>query len=156
MTDLREAFKLCRELKERSIITWTAAALAKSLIEGGDTSGARRTLTEAAEVTILRRPGPGGAARLRGRRGTLLAEGERDGALEKAQEPWRSSARTARTRTSPPACGGLCGLFGPDAAGGPDEVERARDLLERTHSEQAIREPSLARTQGTPAGRTEP
>jgi hypothetical protein len=34
-------------------------------------------------------------------------------------------------------------VFGADAAGGPDEVERARELLERLHMLQGFREPEL-------------
>jgi hypothetical protein len=35
-------------------------------------------------------------------------------------------------------------LFGADAAGGDEALETARDLLERHHWRQALREPDLA------------
>ena len=44
--DLREAYRLCRELKERSIITWTASALARAFVNAGDPGSARRVLDE--------------------------------------------------------------------------------------------------------------
>ena len=34
-------------------------------------------------------------------------------------------------------------VFGPDAAGGPQEVGRAKELLERLHMLQPFREPEL-------------
>ena len=34
-------------------------------------------------------------------------------------------------------------VFGPDAAGGQQEVERAKELLERLHLLQPFREPEL-------------
>ena len=46
--DLREAFVLCRDLKERALVTWTAAELARVLSMQGDTAGARQVLGDPA------------------------------------------------------------------------------------------------------------
>jgi len=43
-------------------------------------------------------------------------------------------------------------VFGEEAAGGREEVEAARALLERTHSEQSLREPDLVGRQRDPVG----
>ncbi|HEU4355446.1 MAG TPA: adenylate/guanylate cyclase domain-containing protein, partial [Actinomycetota bacterium] len=49
--DLREAYRLCRELKERSIVTWTVRAYAKALVAVGDIAGARQIVDETAAHT---------------------------------------------------------------------------------------------------------
>ena len=140
--DLREAFKLVIELKERSIITWTAAALAKALLDRRDTLGARRVLAEAAQVTNAGGPAPEewldyAAVEV------LLAEGERDEALEKALEILAYERKDGTEKDIAARAWWISEIFGPDAAGGAETVELARDLLERTHSEQALREPTL-------------
>ncbi|HJS26692.1 MAG TPA: adenylate/guanylate cyclase domain-containing protein [Actinomycetota bacterium] len=155
VADLREAFKLCRELKERSIITWTAAALARSLIVGGDTSGARRVLAEAAQVANTGGPAPEEWLDHAGVE-LLLAEGERDGALEKALGILAFERKDGTDKDVAARVWWIAQIFGPDAAGGREEVERARDLLERTHSVQALREPTLVPHTGSLAERAEP
>jgi class 3 adenylate cyclase/tetratricopeptide (TPR) repeat protein len=143
--DLREAFKLCRDLKERSIITWTAAALAKALIDDGDPAGARRVLAEAAEVANTGGPAPEAWLDYAGVE-ILLAEGERDDALEKARGILAFEREDGTDKDVAARVWWIAEIFGVEAAGGADEVERARELLERTHSEQALREPSLVRS----------
>ena len=44
--ELREAFSLCRGLKERGLVTWTAAELTKIQILRGDLSGAVQTMED--------------------------------------------------------------------------------------------------------------
>jgi class 3 adenylate cyclase/tetratricopeptide (TPR) repeat protein len=147
LVDTREAFRLCRELKERSIITWTAASLAKSLIASGDIGGASRVLAEAAEVATAGGPAPEewldyASVEI------LLAEGEHDEALERALGLLAFERRQGNEKDVAARVWWIAEVFGPEHAGGAGEVERARDLLERTHSEQALREPSLV---GAPA-----
>ena len=145
VADLRQAFKLCRELKERSIITWTAAALAKSLVDGGDTASARRVLAEAGQVANTGGPAPEEWLDYAGVE-LLLAEGDREEALEKALEIL-AFERTGGTEKDVAArVWWIAEVFGPEAAGNAEEVERARDLLERTHSAQALHEPRLVRS----------
>jgi class 3 adenylate cyclase/tetratricopeptide (TPR) repeat protein len=140
--DLREAYRLCRELKERSIITWTASALARALVNAGDAGAARRVLDETASVA-----GPHTAA-------TedwldyadveiLLAEGERGAALERALAIMRYERGEGSEKDVAGRVWWISEVFGADAAGGPDEVERARELLERLHMLQGFREPEL-------------
>src|SRR6185369_10376240 len=81
--DLREAYRLCRELKERSIITWTAIAI-------------------------------------------LGYERDEGSNKDVATRVWWISQ-----------------VFGAEAAGGEEEVERARELLERTQMLQPFREAEL-------------
>ena len=81
--DLREAYRLCRELKERSIITWTASALARALVNAGDPGSARRVLDEVESVANVH-TAAGEDWLDYADVEVLLAEGERDAALERA------------------------------------------------------------------------
>jgi tetratricopeptide (TPR) repeat protein len=136
--DLREAVRLCRELKERSISVWATRELVKTLVVKGDLGEARAVLsqstTEAAERAFLESPGFAEAL-------VLLAEGRAEEATVLASEvlgserargwPNEVAARTWWTGT----------LFGADAAGGSAEVEAARERLEDVRWLEAIREP---------------
>ena len=138
--DLREAFKLVIELKERSIIT-TAAALAKALLDRGDILGARRVLAEAAQVTNAGGPLPRSGSTTRASRSCS----PRASATRRSRRRWRSSRTSARTGPRRTSRQGLVDLrvFGPDAAGGAGDG-RARPRPARTDAlEQALREPTL-------------
>ena len=142
--DLREAYRLCRELKERSIVTWTASAFAKALVEAGDTGAARQVLDETAAIASAEGPGSldwlfDADAEI------LLAEGDREVALERArvllrEDRLRSGEKDVAAHVWWVAC-----VFGSEAAGGDEPVARARGLLERFHAEQVLREPDLVR-----------
>ncbi|GBC87014.1 Adenylate cyclase 2 [bacterium HR12] len=143
LEDLREAYRLCRELKERSLITWTAAGLAKALVAAGDTGAARQILAEAA--SSARAEGPGTVDWLLDAEAEiLLAEGERWEALERALEVLRFERERGNPKDVAAQVWWVARVFGPQAAGGAEEVERARELLERLHAEQLLREPELA------------
>jgi len=140
--DLREAYRLCRELKERSIITWTASSLAKTLADAGETGAARRVLAETSPIASAEGPAPAGWL-ADAESEILLAEGDRDAALERAlellaEERARGTLKDVATRVV-----WIAELFGAEAAGGAVEVARARELLERTHALQAFREPMV-------------
>jgi tetratricopeptide (TPR) repeat protein len=142
--DLREAYRLCRELKERSIITWTAGAFARALVEAGDTGTARQVLDETA--TIASDEGPGLLDWLVDAEAEiLLAEGDLEAAVERAREFIGPEHRRSGEKEVAARVWWLACVFGDDAAGGAEEVARARALLEELHAEQALREPDLVR-----------
>ena len=73
----------------------------------------------------------------------LLAEGEREAALEKALSVLRYERDEGTTKDVAGRVWWISEVFGVDAAGGPQEVERAKELLERLHLLQPFREPEL-------------
>jgi len=142
VTDLREAYRLCRELNERSIITWTAGALARALVNAGDTGAARRVLDETDSVASVHTAADEEWLDYADVE-IMLAEGERETALEKALSLLRYERDEGRTKDVAGRVWWISEVFGPDAAGGAEEVQRAKDLLERTKMLQAFREPEL-------------
>jgi class 3 adenylate cyclase/tetratricopeptide (TPR) repeat protein len=141
--DLREAFVLCRDLQERALVTWTAAELARILAMRGDSTSARQVLSDPSARLADGDPGSS----------TALLTAECVVALVEEDGPTaRSKARSAIEAESGP--GGVANmlaaqiwwsahLFGADEAGGEEAVREARDLLERHHWHQALREPDL-------------
>jgi hypothetical protein len=73
----------------------------------------------------------------------LLAEGDRDGALEKAFELLRLERVQGSEKDVAARIWWMGRVFGPDAVGGMEEMERARSLLEETHWEAALMAPDL-------------
>ena len=142
VTDLREAYRLCRELNERSIITWTAGALARALVNAGDTGAARRVLDETDSVASVHTAADEEWLDYADVE-IMLAEGEREAALEKALSLLRYERDEGRTKDVAGRVWWISEVFGPDAAGGAEEVQRAKELLERTKMLQAFREPEL-------------
>ncbi len=142
VTDLKEAYRLCRELKERSIVTWTASAYARALVNVGDVGSARRVLDETAPIAGA--DGPASEDWLdHAEVEILLAEGERDEALDKALAILRYERDEGSSKDAAGRVWWISQVFGTDAAGGRAEVERARELLERTNMRQSLREPEL-------------
>ena len=140
--DLREAFRLCRELKERSIITWTASALARALVNAGDPGSARRVLEEVDSVANVH-TAAGEDWLDYADVEILLAEGEREAALERAIAILRYERDEGSDKDVATRVWWISQVFGVEPAGGEEEVERARELLERTQMLQAFREPEL-------------
>jgi class 3 adenylate cyclase/tetratricopeptide (TPR) repeat protein len=140
--DLREAYRICRELKERSIITWTAAALARAYVSASDPGAARRVLEETASVaseeTVATEDWLDYADVE-----ILLAEGERDAALEHALSILRYERGEGSAKDVAARVWWISQVFGVEAAGGEGEVGRARELLERTQMLQPFREAEL-------------
>lgn len=143
LADLREAYRLCRELKERSIVTWTASALAKALADAGENGLARRVLQETAPHASASGPAPVSWL-LEAEAEILLSEGDREGALEKALELLEHDRAQGNRKETASQVVWVAEVFGPQAAGGPEEVEGARRLLEGLGSLQAFRESALA------------
>lgn len=142
-SDLREAFVLCRDLKERALVTWTAAELAKILALRGDPSAARQILNDPSARISAGEPGSA-TALLSAEAFVALAEGDREtartrsvAAIEAEQGPnGVPNARAAQIWWT-------ARLFGEESAGGPQAVAAARELLERHGWLQALAEPDL-------------
>ncbi len=144
--DLREAFRLCRELGERALVTWTASELARLLVVRGDLAGARQMLEDPAARLSAAEPGSG--ADLLFAEATLaLAEGEHDVAMDRALEGVRADRDRAGGGLPNPVAARVWwvgALLGEQAAGGSETLERARERLERAHWRQALHEPEVA------------
>jgi ATP/maltotriose-dependent transcriptional regulator MalT len=144
--DLREAFRLCRELGERALVTWTASELARLLVVRGDLAGARQVLEDPAARLSAAEPGSG--ADLLFAEATLaLAEGEHDVAMDRALEGVRADRDRAGGGLPNPVAARVWwvgALLGEQAAGGSETLERARERLERAHWRQALHEPEVA------------
>lgn len=140
--DLREAFRLCRELKERSIVTWTAGSLAKAFADAGETGRAREVLSEAAPFARDEGPAPR-AWLLEAEWQILFAEGDREGALEKVRSLLELTERTEGPKDVATQRIWVSGVFGEQAAGGTEEVARARALLEGFHMRSPFIEAAL-------------
>jgi tetratricopeptide (TPR) repeat protein len=139
--DLREAHRLLVDLKDRSIISWTGGSLARALSDAGDPGAARRVLAET--QPLASETEPAAAWVLYAEVEILLAEGDREAALEKALDILRYEAEEGSEKDAAARRWWISEVFGPDAAGGQREVDRARELLERLHFLQAFREPEL-------------
>jgi class 3 adenylate cyclase/tetratricopeptide (TPR) repeat protein len=139
--DLRETVRLCRQLGERNLITWSMERLIRVLVERGEVHEARRVLLEVGPQLDLSDPG----ARL------SLEEAETVIAL--GMGDWEDALQHARTvldlyASSTPndvagAVWGVGQVFGAEIVGGEEALERARKLLERNHWRQALEEPGL-------------
>jgi class 3 adenylate cyclase/tetratricopeptide (TPR) repeat protein len=142
--DLREALRLCRELKERSILDWTAGTLVDALVTAGDTTSARQILDDAAGWSTWDDGGPDQlqVAEVR----LLLAEGDREASLERARTLLEGYRSLRRPKDTAGFTWWVGSVFGADAAGGEAEVQRAKELLETTHWIQALHEPELVAT----------
>lgn len=140
--DLREAFRLCRELKERSIVSWTASYLAKALTDLGELGRARRVLAEAGALAGDRSEASVDWL-LDAEVEILLAEGDREGALEKALLLLDHERERGRPKDIASQVWWIGRVFGAEAVGGPEELDRARALLEELHLDQALRRPDL-------------
>ena len=144
-TDLRAALDLCLQLGERSLITWTAAELALVLLARGQGSAARRLL-EDDRVEGPSSESSGAAVLTMVRMVVDLHEGNRTRAeqlLPRLREINEEDRRRGWENPVASRIWWVATLFGPDAAGGDEVVEWARDRLERMHWLRALAEPQL-------------
>ena len=142
--DLREAFLLCRDLKERALVTWTAAELARILALRGDTAAARQILSDPSARIAEGEPGSA-TALLVAEAVVALAERDRDTALSKslaALETERGPRGLPNPLAAQTVWTGV--LFGVDEAGGQEAVDQARERLRTNGWHQAIAEPDMA------------
>lgn len=141
--DLRESYRLCRELNERSLVTFSAAELARILLAKGDASGARQLLEEPS--ARLAADEPGSVTSLLAAETLLaLAEKDREGALEKARAALEEERRQGWPNPLAAQTWWTASLLGEETLGGPGDVHRARQTLEAHHWVQALKEPELA------------
>ncbi|MEX0984600.1 MAG: AAA family ATPase [Actinomycetota bacterium] len=144
--DLREALALCKDLRERSLIAWTAAELAHTLTARGDVPGAEAVL---ADQAVSAADGDAGIASvlLAAEAVVALAAKEPERARERAVAALSAERAFAVPNPVAAVTWWVGSLFGAEAAGGVAVVEKARDLLERNGWRQAVAEPELvART----------
>lgn len=142
-TDLREAYALCRDLKERALVTWTAAELGRTLAQRGELAAAEEVLRDPITRTAEHDPGSASAL-LTAESLVALLGGDRDAALRQA----RAAADAEASPTGNPvlhaaAVWWIGRLFGVDAAGGEGAVARARERLESHGRRQSLLEPDL-------------
>jgi tetratricopeptide (TPR) repeat protein len=141
--DLREAYRLCRDLKERALVTWTAAELSLILIARGDLTAARSLLDEPSARLAADEPGSL-TSLLRAEAALAYAAGDDDVARTKAEAA--IAAERGHHGTANPLAAQIwwtARLLGDQAAGGAEVVREARERLERHHWVQAFREPDL-------------
>ncbi len=142
--DLREAFVLCRDLKERALVAWTAAELARLLAIRGDAAGARAVLADPAARIPEGEPGST-TALLVAEAVVALVEGDRATALAKSVASIEAESGSRGSSNMMAAqVWWTARLFGEDAAGGAELVREARERLEHNGWRQALREPELA------------
>ena len=141
--ELREAFSLCRGLKERGLVTWTAAELTKIQILRGDLSGAVQTMED--PFSRLAELEPDSSSALLVTQTVLaLAMEDRATAVERALAAVALEGRSRKGWNAEAAViWWTATIFGEDAVGGAGVVAHARDQLERHHWSQALLEPEL-------------
>ena len=141
--ELREAFSLCRGLKERGLVTWTAAELTKIQILRGDLSAAVATMEDPSSRLAELEP-DSSTALLLTQTVLALATEDSDTALERALAAVALESRTRKGWNSEAAqIWWTATVFGEDAVGGAAVVAEARDRLEAHHWSQALLEPEL-------------
>ncbi|TMK18637.1 MAG: tetratricopeptide repeat protein, partial [Actinobacteria bacterium] len=143
VTDLEEASVLCRELKDRALVTPTAAELARTLGMAGDLAAAREVLADPFSRIAEMEPGAG-TSLLMAEAAIAFAEDDREGALAK------SLAALDRVSSDPVVPNPQAAviwwtgfLFGAAVVGGEEALDRGRETLERNGWQQALREPEL-------------
>jgi class 3 adenylate cyclase/tetratricopeptide (TPR) repeat protein len=143
-TDLREAFVLCRDLRERALVTSIAVELARTVAAQGDPTAARQVLADPATQLSDGDAATSGAL-LTAECVVALAEGDEATARVKAKlalEAHVGLDGMPNVRAAQVWWAGS--LFGPEEAGGSQAVDDARRTLEDHHWQQALREPDLA------------
>jgi len=130
-TDLREAFLLCLDLRERALITWTASELARTLALQGDVAAAREVLDN--PDAMLAETEPGSSAALSIAEVTIaVAAGDMETAARHAQTVIAAGSDSGKVSNTLAAQRYLAGkLFGADAAGGRDVLREAEEQLRR-------------------------
>jgi class 3 adenylate cyclase/tetratricopeptide (TPR) repeat protein len=141
--ELREAFSLCRGLKERGLVTWTAAELTKIQILRDDLSAAVATMEDPSSRLTELEP-DSSTALLVTQTVLALATEDRDTALERAVAAVALERRTRKGWNAEAAqIWWTATIFGEDVVGGAAVVAEARDRLEAHHWSQALLEPEL-------------
>ena len=137
--DTREALALCREIGDRVLIAWTASELATTLVLQGDLEGAREvaedpSLPETMDVAGDR------TALLWARALIALAEGDQEAARRLGLEAYDLEREKGPSTSLAISTWWTGQFFGPEAVGGEDALEEARQRLERTGYRRALEE----------------
>jgi class 3 adenylate cyclase/tetratricopeptide (TPR) repeat protein len=144
--DLREAWALCMELRDRVLIAWTVSELAIVLALDGRVEEATEVLDAGGEPESLDAPSDR-TARLWARTFIDLAEGDEDAARRHAVDALEIERLRGREVSVAVATWWVGSLFGAEAAGGEDQVERAGKRIEAAGWVRAFRE--VERVRGT-------
>jgi class 3 adenylate cyclase/tetratricopeptide (TPR) repeat protein len=140
--DLREALILCGELAERSLVLWITSRLAETLALRGDVASARAVLAD--PRARMTEGEPGGATSIAiAESVTALVSGDADAARANALAAVEAAGAPLLPNLHAAAIWFAGWVFAPEAVGGAEGVERARELLERNGWRQAIKEPEL-------------
>jgi tetratricopeptide (TPR) repeat protein len=137
--DLRESYELCVELGDRVLIAWNAAELAITLALRGRLDEARAVVDDPALPEGDGGPGDRPAL-LWARSLVRLAEGDVEAARELAGEALRLNRGQGNVRSGAVSTWWVASLFSAEAAGGDEEVARARKILEETEWVRAFNE----------------
>jgi len=140
--DFRETMRLSRELRERTLMTWTVDRLVLVLILQGDVAGARAELTEA--IASIEPDDP--AFRETVLVSDLLvhlAEGQEETALERAVALLDMQRGRGLGNEIATATWWVGRVFGAKAVGGEAVLQRARETLEAAGWVQFVHEPDL-------------
>ncbi|MEP7060132.1 MAG: AAA family ATPase [Actinomycetota bacterium] len=130
-TDLREAFALCLDLRERALITWTASELARTLALRGEGQAAREILEHPGARSAETEPGSR-TALLVAELTVALAAGDTDAAATHAQAAIAAEAGPRGVPNALAAQRYLAGhLFGAEAAGGAELLAESEERLRR-------------------------
>lgn len=143
-TDLREAFVLCRDLRERALVTSVAAELARIVAAQGDPSAARQMLADPS-TQLAEGDASASSVLLTAECVVALVEGDEATAGAKARLAIETEAGPGGALNMHAAqVWWAARLFGADKAGGDEVMLEARATLERHHWMQALREPEMA------------
>jgi class 3 adenylate cyclase/tetratricopeptide (TPR) repeat protein len=142
-SDTREALEICRDLRERGLVAWTAAELSRILLARGDLDAAegvigdpsvRVVLVDSEETVLVT------ADAL-----LAMARGDGDRAVELATKAVEAERASGWPNPQAARVWWAGTLFGADVAGGPQAMDDARATLESAHWIQSLREPELLR-----------
>jgi class 3 adenylate cyclase/tetratricopeptide (TPR) repeat protein len=127
--DLREAWALCTDLGDRVLVAWTASELALILTLRGRFEEAEKILQDPAVPHDEGGPGDRSAV-LWARSLLALATGDPASARDAAVEALAIERRDSSTVPAAISVWWVASLFGPEAAGGQAELDRARSELD--------------------------
>jgi class 3 adenylate cyclase/tetratricopeptide (TPR) repeat protein len=141
-TDLREAWVLCRDLRERALVSWVSAELARTLGVRGDVVAGRAVLDEPASRA--------GEGEFSSSSSLLLAEAvlawlwhDPQAALARSLDALAVVRSLGLPNETDAVTWWIASLFGSDPAGGHQIASAARERLEANGWHQAVREPEL-------------
>jgi tetratricopeptide (TPR) repeat protein len=146
LSDLKASLKLCRELGDRSVLSWTVGEIVRTQVAAGDLDAARRALDEAPPGTD-----PSIDSVELARALLELAAGDEDRARSRALKLLEEERATGLRNSMAARTWWVARLFGEEHVGGEAVAEEARRTLEQAHWEQFIREPELALPDRMPA-----